>query len=116
MVTGSACVSFVLFIGMCKSDWFKLMRSVCLRCRLWLDASLSLFENVGGVSGSGVGNLIGDLFPFALWDAVFFCEECDSNFVEVDGLLMGVALCAEVFGRECERVIRYCIVWGVSSV
>ena len=115
MVTGSACVSFVLFIGMCKSDWFKLMRSVCLRCRLWLDASLSMFENVGGLSGSGVGNLIGDLFPFALWDAVFFCEEGDPNFVEVDGSLTGV-LCVTVFGLECGRVIRYCIVWGVSSV
>ena len=115
MVTGSACVSFVLFIGMCKLDWLMLMRSVCSRYRLWLDASLSLFENVGGVSGSGVGNLIGDLFPFALRDAVFFCEECDSNLVEVDGLLMGV-LCVTMLGLECGRVIRYCIVWGVSSV
>ena len=109
-------MSFVLFIGMCKLDWFMLMRSVCSRYKLWLDASLSLFENVGGVSGSGVGNLIGDLFPFALWDVVFFCEEGDSNFVEVDGSLTSVFLCAAVFGLECGRVIRYCIVWGVSSV
>ena len=115
MVTGSACVSFVLFIGMCELDWFRLMRSVCLRCRLWLDASLSTFETAGVLSGSGVGNLIGDLFPFALWDVVFFCEEGDSNFVEVDGSLTGV-LCVTVFGLECGRVIRYCIVWGVSSV
>ena len=103
---------------MCELDWFKLMRFACgvLRRRFGLDESRSTFENAGDLSGSGVGNLIGDLFPFALWDVVFFCEEGDSNFVEVDGLLTGVSLCAEVFGRECESVIRYCIVWGVSSV
>ena len=71
---------------MCELDWFKLMRSACgvLRCRFGLDESGSTFENAGDLSGSGVGNLIGDLFPFVLWDAVFSCEEGDSNFVEVD--------------------------------
>ena len=86
-----------------------------LRCRLGLDESRSTFKNAGDLSGSGVGNLIGDLFPFVLRDEVFFCEEGDLNFVEVDGLLMGVALCTEVFGCECDRVIRYCRAWGVLS-
>ena len=86
MVTGSACVSFVLFSGMCELYWFKLMRSACgvLRRRFGLDESGSMFGNAGDLSGSGVGNLMGDLFPFVLWDAVFSCEEGDSNFVEVD--------------------------------
>ena len=102
---------------MCELDWFKLMRFACgvLRRRLGLDESRSTFENAGDLSGSGVGNLMGDLFPFVLRDVVFFCEEGDPNFVEVDGLLMGV-LCVTMFGLECGRVIRYCIVWGVSSV
>ena len=71
---------------MWELDWFKLMRFACgvLRRRLGLDESHFTFQNAGDLSGSGVGNLIGDLFPFAFWDAVFFCEEGDSNFVEVD--------------------------------
>ena len=71
---------------MCELDWFKLMRSArgVLRRRFGLDESGSTFENAGDLSGSGVGNLIGDLFPFVLWDAVFSCEEGDLNFVEVD--------------------------------
>ena len=87
-----------------------------MRCRLGLDESRSMFETAGDLSGSGVGNLMGDLFPFVLRDVVFFCEEGDPDFVEVDGLLIGVALCTEVFGCECERAIRYCTVWGVSPV
>ena len=55
-----------------------------LSCKFGLDESGSTFENTGDLSGSGVGNLIGDLFPFVRWDAVFFCEEGDSNSVEVD--------------------------------
>ena len=55
-----------------------------LSCKFGLDESGSTFENAGDLSGSGVGNLIGDLFPFVRWDAVFSCEEGDSNFVEVD--------------------------------
>ena len=55
-----------------------------LSCKFGLDESSSTFENAGDLSGSGVGNLIGDLFPFVRWDAVFSCEEGDSNFVEVD--------------------------------
>ena len=79
-------MSSVLFSGMCELYWFKLMRSACgvLRRRFGLDESGSMFENAGDLSVSGVGNLIGDLFPFVLWDAVFSCEEGDSNFVEVD--------------------------------
>ena len=48
-----------------------------MSCKFGLDESGSTFENAGDLSGSGVGNLIGDLFPFALWDVVFFCEEGD---------------------------------------
>ena len=83
---GSACVSFVLFSGMCESYWLKLTLSACgvLRRRFGLDESGSMFGNAGDLSGSGVGNLMGDLFPFGFWDAVFSCEEGDSNFVEVD--------------------------------
>ena len=71
---------------MCELDWVKLMQSVggVLRRRFGLDECGSTFENAGDLSGSGVGNLIGDLFPFVRWDAVFSCEEGDSNFVEVD--------------------------------
>ena len=79
-----------------------------------MDESRSMFENAGDLSGSGVGNLMGDLFPFVLWDVAFFCEEGDPDFVEVDGLLIGVALCTEVFG--CEWAIRYYTVSGVSPV
>ena len=79
-------MSFVLFSGMCESYWLKLTLSACgvLRRRFGLDESGSMFGNAGDLSGSGVGNLMGDLFPFVLWDAVFSSEEGDSNFVEVD--------------------------------
>ena len=79
-------MSFVLFSGMCELYWLKLTLSVCgvLRRRFGLDESGSMVGNAGDLSGSGVGNLMGDLFPFVLCVAVFSCEEGDSNFVEVD--------------------------------
>ena len=63
---GSDCTFCSLAFGMCGLGLVVLLGSArgVFRCRLGFDESHSTLKDAGNLSGSGVGNLIGDLFPF----------------------------------------------------
>lgn len=88
---GSDCTFRSLTFGSCGLGLVVLLgftRGV-FRCRLEFDESHPKLEDVGNLSASGVGNLIGDLFPFVRRGVVILSVEGDPNSVEVDGVLIG---------------------------
>ena len=60
------------------------------RFRLRLDQSHPKLDDRGNLSASGVGNLMGDMFPLVRRGVDIVDMEGDSFFVEVDGVLIGV--------------------------
>ena len=60
------------------------------RLRLKFDESPPKLGDVSNLSGSGVGNLMGDMFPLVRRGVDIVDMEGDSFFVEVDGVLIGV--------------------------
>ena len=56
-----------------------------LRFRLKLDESHPKLDDTGNLSGSGVGNLMGDMFPLVCRGVDIVHVEGDLIFVEVGG-------------------------------
>ena len=60
------------------------------RFRLKLDESRPKVDDTGNLSGSGVGNMMGDMFPLVRRGVNIVNVEGDLIFVEVDGVPIGV--------------------------